>query len=45
MEFETSKGVKVVSSFDAMGLREELLRGVYQVRSSSSGWVGVRLVG
>lgn len=27
MEFETSKGVKVVSSFDAMGLREELLRG------------------
>ncbi|KAL4447561.1 hypothetical protein ABPG75_004780 [Micractinium tetrahymenae] len=30
MEFETSKGVKVVSSFDAMGLREDLLRGIYQ---------------
>lgn len=30
MEFETSKGVKVVSNFDAMALREDLLRGIYQ---------------
>ena len=30
MDFETSKGVKVVSSFDAMNLREDLLRGIYQ---------------
>lgn len=30
MDFETSKGVRVVSSFDAMGLREDLLRGIYQ---------------
>ena len=30
LEFETSKGVKVVSTFDVMGLKETLLRGVYQ---------------
>lgn len=29
-EFTTSKGVTVIKSFDAMGLREELLRGVYE---------------
>ena len=29
-DFETSKGVRVVTSFDAMGLREDLLRGLYQ---------------
>ena len=29
-EFETSKGVRVVSSFDAMNLKEGLLRGIYQ---------------
>jgi len=29
ISFETSKGVKVVSSFDSMGLKEELLRGLY----------------
>mmetsp|Transcript_36354 Transcript_36354/g.80909 ORF Transcript_36354/g.80909 Transcript_36354/m.80909 type:complete len:399 (+) Transcript_36354:84-1280(+) len=27
--FETSKGVKVISSFDQMGLKEDLLRGLY----------------
>lgn len=27
--FETSKGVKVFTSFDSMGLKEELLRGLY----------------
>lgn len=27
--FETSKGVEVVPSFDSMGIREELLRGIY----------------
>lgn len=27
--FETSKSVKVYSSFDKMGLRDDLLRGVY----------------
>jgi ATP-dependent RNA helicase len=30
MEFETTKGVKIVSSFDDMGLKEQLLRGIYQ---------------
>ena len=29
MEFETSKGVQVISSFDQMGIKEELLRGIY----------------
>lgn len=29
--FETSKDVKVVASFDQMGLREELLRGIYSL--------------
>jgi ATP-dependent RNA helicase len=29
MQFETSKGVKVISSFDQMTLKEELLRGLY----------------
>lgn len=29
VKFETSKGVKVFSSFDQMGLKEELLRGLY----------------
>ncbi|XP_022649066.1 eukaryotic initiation factor 4A-III [Varroa jacobsoni] len=29
LEFETSDGVEVINSFDAMGLREDLLRGIY----------------
>jgi ATP-dependent RNA helicase len=29
MSFETSKDVKVIESFDAMGLGEELVRGIY----------------
>ncbi|EDV20256.1 uncharacterized protein TRIADDRAFT_61252 [Trichoplax adhaerens] len=28
-EFETSKGVKVIRSFDQMGLKEDLVRGIY----------------
>jgi hypothetical protein len=28
-DFETSKGVNVVATFDGMKLREELLRGIY----------------
>ncbi|KAG0564320.1 hypothetical protein M758_8G097100 [Ceratodon purpureus] len=28
--FETSAGVEVISSFDQMGIREDLLRGIYQ---------------
>jgi ATP-dependent RNA helicase len=27
--FETSDGVKVVSTFDQMNLKEDLLRGIY----------------
>jgi hypothetical protein len=29
IEFETSEGVDVVPTFDGLGLREELLRGIY----------------
>ena len=29
MVFETSKGVDVVNTFDGMGLRDDLLRGIY----------------
>ncbi|KAK3287565.1 Eukaryotic initiation factor 4A-III A [Cymbomonas tetramitiformis] len=29
ISFETSKGIKVLDSFDKMGLREDLLRGLY----------------
>lgn len=29
VEFETSEDVEVTPTFDHMGLREELLRGVY----------------
>ena len=29
ISFETSKGVKVTSTFDVMGIREDLLRGLY----------------
>lgn len=28
-EFESSKDVEVIQSFDAMGLKDELLRGIY----------------
>lgn len=29
VEFETSEDVKVIPTFDAMNLREDLLRGIY----------------
>uniref|UniRef100_A0A453DEW7 DEAD-box RNA helicase Q domain-containing protein n=1 Tax=Aegilops tauschii subsp. strangulata TaxID=200361 RepID=A0A453DEW7_AEGTS len=29
LTFETSAGLEVVGSFDAMGIREDLLRGIY----------------
>lgn len=29
LQFETSDGIPVIPTFDAMGLREELLRGIY----------------
>ena len=29
MVFETSKGVEVVPTFDQMGLKDDLLRGIY----------------
>ena len=29
LQFETSTDVKVVASFDKMGLKEDLLRGIY----------------
>lgn len=29
VEFETSENVEVISSFQSMGLKEDLLRGIY----------------
>lgn len=29
LDFETSEDVEIVPSFDAMGLKDELLRGIY----------------
>jgi len=29
IQFETSEGVDVTPTFDSMGLREDLLRGIY----------------
>lgn len=29
VEFETSEDVEVIATFNTMGLREELLRGIY----------------
>lgn len=29
IEFDTSEDVEVIKSFDSMGLRDELLRGIY----------------
>jgi hypothetical protein len=34
--FETSSDVKILPSFDAMGLKEDLLRGVYAYSRGSS---------
>ena len=37
MVFETSKEVRVVTTFDQMGLREDLLRGIYAYGRSREG--------
>lgn len=29
VEFETSEGVEVIPTFDSLGLRDDLIRGVY----------------
>lgn len=29
VEYETSEGVEVIPTFDSIGLREDLLRGIY----------------
>ena len=36
LSFETSKGVKVVTNFESMGIREPLLRGIYAFGANSS---------
>ena len=33
-EFETSEGVDVLPTFDVMGLREDLIRGIYAYGTS-----------
>lgn len=39
VEFETSEEVDVTPTFDTMGLREDLLRGIYAY-GTRGGWVG-----
>ena len=34
VEFETSEDVEVIPTFDSMGLREDLLRGIYAYGNS-----------
>ena len=29
LDFETTKGVKIITKFDQMGLKEGLIRGIY----------------
>lgn len=36
VEFETSEDVEVISTFDQMGLREDLIRGIYGYGENSS---------
>ncbi len=38
MEFETSEDVEIIPTFDGLGLREELLRGIYAYGDSFSIW-------
>jgi ATP-dependent RNA helicase len=35
VEYETSEGVEVIPTFDGIGLREDLLRGIYAYGLSS----------
>ena len=37
VEFETSEEVQVVPTFDGMGLRDDLLRGVYAYGKRNGG--------
>lgn len=37
VEFETSEEVDVTPTFDTMGLREDLLRGIYAYGTRGSG--------
>jgi len=30
MDFETTEGVKAIASFEEMGIKDDLLRGIYQ---------------
>ena len=36
VEFESSNEIRIVSSFDQMGLKEDLLRGIYAYSKSKS---------
>ena len=39
IEFETSEDVEVVGSFDSMGFKDELLRGIYAYGAAPSALV------
>ena len=39
VEFETSEEVDVTPTFDSMGLREDLIRGIYAYGNTKSSWM------
>lgn len=39
VEFETSEDVEVLNTFDAMHLREDLIRGIYSYGKSLIAWI------
>ncbi|KAJ3240036.1 Eukaryotic initiation factor 4A-III [Chytriomyces hyalinus] len=45
LEFETSTSVKVVSTFDQMGLKEDLLRGIYAYNFEKPSAIQQRAIG
>ncbi|KAJ3303124.1 Eukaryotic initiation factor 4A-III [Kappamyces sp. JEL0829] len=45
IQFETSEGVKVINSFDDMGLKEDLVRGVYAYNFEKPSAIQQRAIG
>lgn len=41
VEFETSEEVDVTPTFDTMGLREDLLRGIYAYGTDTGAWAAL----
>ena len=44
IQFETSTEVKVIQSFDDMGLKEDLIRGIYAYSKDFSGELNLQIL-